>query len=406
MHSVAGRVGSDLDPFSEDFRAEPFAHYARLRDCAAPIVWLSRHSIWTVARYEPVREVLTDWRRFSNAGGGGISNYFVDKPWRRPSLILEVDPPEHQRTRRVLTQVLSADRLQRLRATFEAEADALIDAALDRGTLDAIPDLVQRFPLTVFPDAVGMRREDRAPMLTYGAMVFGGFGPATAWYRELMKQADSVSAWVMERCQRRALSPDGIGAAIYAHADAGDIGQDEATLLVRSLLSAGVDTTIDSIGLCLRLLAQYPEQWAMLRGDPDLARAAFEEATRFDSSSQSLFRTTLADMDFHGVPLQKHQKVLVLIGAAGRDPDKWPDAERFDIRRRLTGSQMGYGVGIHSCVAQMMARLEAEVFFRALACKVQDIEFAGPAILRLQPGLRGLSSLPLRLTRKSRRKIP
>ena len=392
---------SDLDPFSPQFRADPFTPYAKLRDLAAPVVWLTRHSIWVVSRYEPVRVVLSDPKRFSNAGGGGIKNYFLEKSWRRPSLILEVDPPEHQRTRKVLMQALSPDRLQRLRATFEAQADALIEAALDKGTLDAIPDLVQRFPLTVFPDAVGMKPEDRSNMLLYGSMVFGGFGPVTPWYEELMKQAEQVSAWIMERCQRDALDSDGIGAAIYAQADTGNIEEWEATLLVRSLLSAGVDTTIDSIGLCLRCLAEHPDQWALLRSDPDLARAAFEEATRFDSSSQSLFRTTLEGFDFQGVVLEKHQKVLVLIGAAGRDPAKWVDPERFDITRRVTASQIGYGAGIHSCVAQMMARLEAEVFFRALAQKVRDIELAGTPAVRLQPGLRGLSSLPLRLTRKS-----
>ena len=395
------RLESDLDPFSPEFRANPFNPYAKLRELEAPLVWLTRHSIWAVSRYEPVRAVLSDWKHFSNAGGGGIKNYFVVKPWRRPSLILEVDPPEHQRTRKVLMQALAPERLQRLRATFEVQADALIEAALAKGTLDAIPELVQRFPLTVFPDAVGMKREDRSNMLVYGAMVFGGFGPVTPWYEELMKQADSVSAWIMERCRREALSPDGIGAAIYEQADSGVIEEAEATLLVRSLLSAGVDTTIDSIGLCLRCLAEHPEQWALLRADPDLARAAFEEATRYDSSSQSLFRTTLEDFDFQGVPLLKHQKVLVLIGAAGRDPAKWSDPDRFDITRRVTASQIGYGAGIHSCVAQMMARLEGEVFFRALAQKVAHIELAGPAQLRLQPGLRGLSSLPVRLTRRS-----
>jgi 4-methoxybenzoate monooxygenase (O-demethylating) len=139
-----------------------------------------------------------------------------------------------------------------------------------------------------------------------------------------------------------------------------------------------------------------------LREDPGLARAAFEEATRYDSSSQSLFRTTLEDFEFEGVPLGKHQKVLVLIGAAGRDPAKWTDPDRFDIARRVTASQIGYGAGAHSCVAQMMARLEGEVFFRALAQKVDRIEITATPQLRLQPGLRGLSSLPLRLTRKSR----
>ena len=400
-HGAVGQ-SSDLDPFSPEFRADPFAGYAALREYAAPLVWLPQYSIWTTARYEPVRAVLNDWKHFSNAGGGGLTNYFLEKPWRRPSLILEVDPPEHQRTRKVLMKALSSERLQSLRATFEHHADTLIEAALEQGSFDAIPELVQRFPLTVFPDAVGMPREDRSTMLTYGSMVFGGFGPMTAWYRELMQQAEAVSGWIMTRCRRESLGPDGIGAAIYAQADAGDISHDEATLLVRSLLSAGVDTTIDSIGLCLRALAEHPAQWALLRDDPDLARAAFEEATRFDSSSQSLFRTTLEDFEFQGVPLEKHQKVLVLIGAAGRDPAKWPDADRFQITRRVTAGQIGYGAGIHSCVAQMIARLEGEVFFRSLARKVEHIELTGPAVLRLQPGLRGLSSLPLRLTRKTR----
>jgi 4-methoxybenzoate monooxygenase (O-demethylating) len=252
----------------------------------------------------------------------------------------------------------------------------------------------------VFPDAVGMQREDRSNMLVYGSMVFGAFGPVTPWYEELMTRAEEVSAWVMARCQRDALASDGIGAAIYAHADAGNIEHREATLLVRSLLSAGVDTTIDSIGLCLRCLAEHPEQWSLLRSNPELARAAFEEATRYDSSSQSLFRTTLEACEFSGVPLDKHQKVLVLLGAAGRDPAKWNDPDKFDITRRVTSAQVGYGVGIHSCIAQMLARLEADVFFRALARKVQSIELAGTPRLRLQPGLRGLSSLPVRLIRK------
>lgn len=391
---------SELDPFSPEFRADPFTPYAELRELG-PIVWLERYRIWVVARYDRVREVLGNWKQFSNAGGGGLKNYFVEKPWRRPSIILEVDPPDHTRTRKVLMDVLSSARLQQLRPTFEAQAEQLIDEALERGTFDAIPDLVQRFPLTVFPDAVGMRREDRSNMLVYGSMVFGGFGPMTPWYEELMKQAEDVSAWIMARCQRDALSPDGIGAAIHAHADAGTIEADEATLLVRSLLSAGVDTTIDSIGLCLRCLAEHPDQWRRLRSDPELARAAFEEATRYDSSSQSLFRTTVEAVEFAGMPLAKHQKVLVLIGAAGRDPAKWANPDSFDIARRVTGAQIGYGAGAHSCVAQMMARLEGEVFFRTLARKVQDIEIVGPSQLRLQPGLRGLSSLPLRLTRKA-----
>jgi len=390
---MSSRVTSDLDPFSPEFRADPFTCYAQLR-ALGPIVWLERYGIWVVSHYEQVRAVLTDYDVFSNAGGGGLTNYFEVPSWRQPSIILEVDPPDHSRTRAVLMRVVSATAVRGMRDGFEQVADQLFDRALAAVTLDAIPDLVQPFPLTVFPDAVGLAKEGRENLLTYGSMVFGAFGPVTPWYEELMLQAPAVGEWILAHCQRDALAPVGLGASIYAAADAGEITGAEATLLVRSLLSAGVDTTIDSIGLALRCLIDHPDQWRLLRETPSLARAAFEEATRYDSSSQSLFRTTLRAVEFAGAQLARHEKVLVLVGSAGRDPARWDDPDRFDIRRKLNG-QIGYGTGIHGCVAQMMARLEGEVFFQNLATKVKTLEAAGPSALRLNPGLRGLSTLPI-----------
>jgi cytochrome P450 len=283
---------------------------------------------------------------------------------------------------------------------FERVANRLVDAALDAGEIEAVNDLVLPFPLTVFPDAVGMPPLDRHIMLKYGGMVFGAFGPLTDWYHELMRDAEEVSAWIDAHCERSVLGPDGIGAAIYAAADAGDITHAEAKLLVRSLLSAGVDTTIDSIGLALRCLVDFPDQLELLKADPALARGVFEEATRYDSSSQSLFRTTTREVEFEGQTIDKHEKVLILIGSAGRDPAKWEDPDRFDIRRKIVG-QIGYGWGIHGCVAQMMARLEGEVFFRTIGEKVGSLEHTGDPAMRLVPGLRGLSRLPIALTRRA-----
>lgn len=393
------RVVSDLDPFSPEFRADPYTNYAKLRSLG-PIVWLERYGIWAVSHYEQVRTVLTEWQTFSNAGGGGLSNYFEVPPWRKPSIILEVDPPEHSRTRAVLIRIISPTAVRGMKDVFEQEAARLIDSALALGRFDAIPDLVQPFPLTVFPDAVGLAKEGRENLLTYGSMVFGAFGPSTPWYEQLMTGAEAVSAWILARCERAALAPVGLGASIYAAADTGEITEGEATLLVRSLLSAGVDTTIDSIGLALRCLLDYPDQWQALRGNPALGRAVFEEATRYDSSSQSLFRTTMHEVEFEGAKLGTHEKVLVFVGSAGRDPARWEEPDRFDISRKITG-QIGYGTGIHGCVAQMMARLEGEVFFRNLALKVDDIAATGPSEIRLNPGLRGLASLPIAMTAKA-----
>jgi cytochrome P450 len=390
------RIACDLDPFSPEFRSEPYGNYARMR-ALGPAVWLERYGVWAVTSYAAVKACLSDHATFSNAGGGGLANYFTDPPWRRPSIILEVDPPEHDRTRNVLLRVLSRPALQKLKTCFECVADALVDRAIEAGNLDAVPDLVQPFPLTVFGDAVGLEREDRHMLLKYGAMVFGAFGPPTDWYRELMTESEAVSDWIWARCARGRLAPEGLGADIYARADAGDIDGEEARLLVRSLLSAGVDTTIDSIGLALRCLVDHPSQWALLRNDPALGRAAFEEATRYDSSSQSLIRTTLRATEFFGAEMERHDKVMVFLGSAGRDPEAWEQPEVFDIRRQNAG-QVGYGYGIHGCVAQMMARLEGQVFFEALARRARRIEAAGPSRLRLNPGLRGLSSLPLAMS--------
>jgi len=389
---------SDLDPFAAEFRADPFIHYAQLR-ALGPVVRLERYNIWAVTRHQEARHVLTDWQVFSNKGGGGLANFFKTPPWRQPSIILEVDPPEHDRARAILIRVLSPAAVRKMRPQFERVATELVDHAVELGSFEAIEHLVQPFPLAVFPDEVGMAKQGRDHLLTYGAMVFGAFGPSTPWLEELMKRSEPAVTWITAHCQREALAPDGLGAGIYAAADAGEITETEAGLLVRSLLSAGVDTTIDSIGLTLRCLAEHPDQWRLLREDPSLARAAFEEATRYDASSQSLFRTTLREVELAGVTIGKHEKVLVFVGSAGRDSDRWEDPDRFDILRRPAG-HLGYGTGVHGCVAQTLARLEGEVFFRTLAEKVTILEPAGAAALRLNPGLRGLAQLPLRLGAK------
>lgn len=389
------RPSSDIDPFSSEFRADPFTHYRMLREIA-PLVWLERYGIWCASHYHIIKEVLSNWQDYSNAGGGGLSNYLKVKPWRRPSLILDVDPPEHTRTRKLLMNAFSATAIKRMYGDFTQVADVLVSRALEKQTIEAVEELVAPFPLKVFPDAVGMLELDRSTMVKYGGIVFGAFGPPTDWYHELMKEAPAVGAWIDARCERDALTPEGLGAKIYAAHDAGEITYEEAKLLVRSLLSAGVDTTIDSIGLALRCLCDFPDQFALLREEPELARNMFEEATRFDASSQSLFRTTLREVELAGQQIARHEKVLLFVGSAGRDPAKWDAPDTFDIRRKIVG-QMSYGWGIHACVAQMMARLEGEVFFLALARKVRVLEPAGTPELRLVPGLRGLTKLPLRL---------
>lgn len=385
----------DLDPFSTEFLSSPYSFHEQLRE-AGPIVWLSRYGIWGMARYEQVSAALNDWQTYCSRHGVGLANFNKEKPWRPPSIILEADPPLHTRTRGVLTRVLSRSALEKLRAGFEREAERLIDELLLRGSFDGVKQLAEAFPFSVFPDAVGLVREGRENLLPYGTMAFNAFGPRNQLLQDSMTRAAPVIAWITAQCRREALSKNGFGAQIYAEADAGHLTHEEAALLVRSLLTAGLDTTIFGISNALHCFASVPEQWQCLRENPSLARPAFEEVIRHASPVQTFFRTTTRAVEVAGVHLGEGQKVLLFLAAANRDPRKWQDPDKFDIRRKTLG-HVGFGYGIHTCVGQMVARLEAESLLTVLARKVEVIELTGEPTWRLNNTIRGLDTLPLAL---------
>jgi 4-methoxybenzoate monooxygenase (O-demethylating) len=389
---------SDFDPFDWKTRVDPYPAYAALR-AAAPAIHLDKYGIWAVPRYAEIKTIFADHENFSNAGGAGIMNYFKTKPWRPPSIILEADPPMHTRTRKVLARIMSPGAMRRLEDAFKAKAIALVDDLVARGSFDAIRDLAEVFPLTVFPDALGIDSEGRENFLTYGAMVFAGMGPENDYFRNLMAQAPVVLPWVTAKCRREALAPGSFGAQVYEAADSGEIAEEEAPLLVRSFLSAGLDTTISATGMALYSLARHPDQWAILGADPSLSRAAFDETLRFDSAAPYVFRTTAHETDIAGVKIGKHEKVLLLLASANRDETRWERPDQFDITRRVAG-HIGFGTGIHGCVGQMVARLEGEAVLLALANSVASIEIVGEPVYRDSSGLRALSSLPVRVVTK------
>src|SRR3954465_6595050 len=269
---------------------------------------------------------------------------------------------------RVLNRVLSAPVMRRLRDGFAAEADRLIDELVDRREFDAIPDLAEAYPLTVFPDAMGMSRENRRFLLPYGNMVFNSFGPQNEFFESAVADAEPVMAWLQAQMQRDALAPGGFGAAIHAAADTGELTPEETPIVARSLLTAGVDTTVSGIGAAVYCLARFSEQFDRLRADPGLARAAFEEAVRYESPVQTFFRTTTRPVEIGGIQLGEGEKVLMFLGAANRDPRQWERPEDYDISRKTTG-HVGFGSGIHQCVGMLLARLEGECVLSSLARK-------------------------------------
>jgi cytochrome P450 len=395
MDTMVERAVSSVDPFSHAFLENPYPHHEAMRE-AGPVVWLERYGIWAMARHQEVRDALTDWQTYCSGAGVGLSDFRKETPWRPPSIILEADPPLHTRTRAVLTRILSPAAINLLRENLTREAEALVDRLLEKREFDGIADLAEAYPLKVFPDSVGISEEGRENLLPYGGMVFNGFGPRNDLFEKAMANAGPVRDWIMSKCSRAALAPDGLGMQIFRAVDAGELTEAEAGMLVRSFLSAGVDTTVYGLGNALYCFARYPQQWTTLRENPSLMRLAFEEVLRFEAPVQTFFRTTTRAVDVGGVHLGEGEKVLLFLAAANRDPRRWERPDEFDVRRRATG-HMTFGTGIHGCVGQAVARLEAEAVFGALAKRVTSFEMTAEPGRRLNNTLRGLDTLPLRV---------
>jgi len=389
---------SDADPFSPAVLENPLPLHQQLRE-AGPVVYLTKYDTYAFARYEQVRSALVDWQDFSSGAGVGLANFRHEKPWRPPSLLLEADPPRHDAPRRVLSKVLGPRELHRLRERWFADAETLVDAALGAGdTFDAVQVLAEAFPLRMFPDAVGIPSEGRENLLPYGDVAFNAFGPANDLAAKGAPKMAELTAWLNAQCTRDALTGDGFGARIWAAADRGDITPAQAPLVVRSLLSAGVDTTVHGLSATLYAFATNPGQWQRLRADPGLARVAFDEAVRWEAPVQIFFRTATCDVEVGDVAVPDGRKILMFLGAANRDPRRWDDPDAFDLSRDPSG-HVGFGFGIHQCVGQHVARLEAEALLTALAARVERIELAGPVRRHHNNTLRAWKSIPVRVQR-------
>ena len=385
----------ELDPFDPAFLADPFSAHPVLRD-AGPVVFLPKIGCFAMARHAEVQAALKDWETFISGRGVGQTDFLKETPWRPPSLLLEADPPLHDRTRGLMNRVASLGALREVMPRWQAKADALVSQLAGTGSFDAIPALAEAFPLSVFPDLIGLREEGRENLIPYATVAFNAFGPRNALLAETMAAARDATEWVAQSCKRELLRPGGWGMQVYEAADRGECSHDEAERLVRSFLTAGVDTTVNGIATLLHAFAEFPGQWAKLRADPKLVKKAVEESLRWGGTVQTFFRTTSRDVLIGGHIIPEGQKVLLFLAAANRDPRKWEDADRFEITRVASG-HVGFGFGIHQCLGQMVARMEAEAVTNALLANVGEIRATGPVRRRLNNTLHAIGELPIEL---------
>lgn len=383
------------DPYSVENITNPYPLIQRIRE-AGPVCWLEDIGVFAVGGYEEVWEILTDFETFSSAGGLGPKDIRKQAAWRPPS-ILESDPPTHTVMRRALAGVINPNVSRQLRARITEPADSLVDRVLAQGEIEVISELAEPFPLKVIPDLLGVRHEGREALLPYGNIVFNAFGPENAILTRAAARADELSRLILESCTYESLDPDGLGVRIWDRVHEGLITDEQAQLLMRALLSAGVDSTVLAIGNLLAVLAERPEAWARLRREPHLAKFAIDESLRFESPFQKFHRTVSADTVLGGVRLPKDAKVLLFLGAANRDPRKWgDDADTFDLDRNASG-HVGFGMGLHQCIGQPIARVEIETLLQSLLERVESIEPTAEFEPLVHNSLRGYARIPVRL---------
>jgi 4-methoxybenzoate monooxygenase (O-demethylating) len=387
----------DEDVFSPQAVRNARAVDDRLREMA-PVVRLSREKISLIGRYEHVAASLRDWRGFSSRS----------RPWHdpdsvRPEILLVDDPPRHTQVRTIVSNALSPRALSRMAESFQAEADTLLGEVTEKSgePLDAVPEITQAFVYKVLPDLLGLPKAGREHLYAFGHMVWATLGPPNELFQEAMENTEPVIAWVDECCNRENLDPEGLGMQMFRAADRGEITEAEAKLLVQVLLSAAADTTVMTLATTIRAFSLFPDQYRLLRAEPQRAKDAFEESLRWDSPSRMAGRIATQDMEVEGYLVPNGERCGLLFAAANRDPRRWTDPDRFDLRRDTRG-HVGWGYGIHACVGRVLALLEAEALLGACIRHIERFEPAGEPSPWMSAIGHGPAKLPVKITPAAR----
>ncbi len=385
-----------VDPYHEDILLNPEPYYDELTS-KGPLVYLEKYGILITGQYDVVRHILNNHEIFVSGRGVGLADVTLAGRWRKPSPLLERDPPEHTKVRKVAMSILNPRALKDLKQGIELKSQDLISKALQKGEVDGVKDIGAMLALSVFPDAFGLTSEERRPLLEYVGVLLNSFGPDNDLRRKSMERSRELTPIINEQLKRENLHPNGWGQRIYAEVDEGRLTEEEAFLLCRSFLTAGVHTTATAIGDTLHSLAINPGEFAKLKSDSKLARPAFEEAQRRHTQAHTFCRTVNADTEIAGIQIKKDTKVALVTGAANLDPRKWSDPKAYRVERRPVG-HFAFSGGIHSCAGQNLARNEGEALISALVDQVASIELVGEVWRSPNNGGRAYASLPLKLS--------
>ncbi len=397
-----------FDPYTEEFVRDPYPTYHAMRS-VEPISYQPHWNLTFFTRHEDVSRLLRDRRLGRDIvqalGDPDIDHREVPRAypnWRRyvrRLAFLEREPPDHTRLRRLVSKAFTRGRVEALRPSLTARAEALLDRVEDRGAFELVADYATPIPLHAIADLLGIPHRDRHRLIPWSHDIVGLYelSPTPETGARAERATIEFVAYLRALVAERHRQPrDDLLSALVAVEEEGDrLSEDELVATAILLLNAGHEATVHAISNGVLALLRHRDCLARLVAEPHLIPTAAEELLRYDTPLQLFERWVLEDIRWRGHPLQAGTKIAFLMAAANRDPARFPDPDVLDLAR-ADNPHVSFGGGIHHCLGMALGRLELEVAYEVLFRRFPDLELAAAEPPR-RPSVifRGVTELPV-----------
>lgn len=396
-----------FDPYSPDVQRDPYPHYAALRDTAAVVrCTLDDRPVYVISHDRHIRATLADWRSFSSQGGLSLhprdrfqSGVLVATDPRRPGQPTGTHP-DHTELARTVAPHMSRQAIAAAAPRIRAWIDQLVGKLVDAGHFDAVADLARPVPTQVVADLVGLPRAGRERYAGWARTATALQGPRDDFPADAFAQIQQMQEYVTRLGVDAQFAPGGVGAAVFAAARLREISAQEATSIVwGGLIVAGLHTTVAALAWTLWIAARHGDQWRLYRDRhrrDDATRGIWtDELLRYEAVFPHGYRTTTRPVTVGGYSIPADARVLLLYGSANRDPDRWPDADQFQLNRAAVTAHLGFGDGVHHCLGQHLARLEIQAVLDAFAARDVTRFEVGAGEFAPNAAVRGWAGLPV-----------
>jgi cytochrome P450 len=393
----------EFDPFSQEFFDGAYDTYRRLRD-EAPVYYNAKWDFWALSRYDDVAPATKDHETYSSAKGATLDMVKAhDDAIPVPKVIISMDPPEHQKMRKLVSNVFTPRAITLMESMVREKVYERIEE-LDPSSFDVVADFSAVFPNDVITTMLGVPKEDRHQIRLWVDMLLERHPGEIAVPATGFEASMNTGMYYYNLIQKRRAEPQDDMISRLIETEIERDGQVEkltdvdiagfATLLG----GAGAETVTKLIGNAIVAFADFPDEWQKLRDDRSKIPAAVEELLRYEPPSQYQVRTATCDVTLHGNTIPAGSAVLLVTGSATRDERMFPDPDRLDIdRERKMGFNLALGYGIHSCLGAALARMEGRIALEALLDLIPEYEVDRDRLRRVaMSNVCGWSNVPVR----------